>query len=338
MSQFETRGTSHGSDRNQKRFVHLNHLMYKQHKRKIEVPVTICIAAICEGGVIFGAADRMKTAGDVQFEPEGKKIFGLTSSVVAMTAGDAAIQVAILKNVYIEIRSRIEKAPNVWLTVNEIADIYQKFFNLEKQHRAENEILAPLGLTTETFISRQKEMSRDSVKSINNELINFEIDPVGVILAGVDQEGGYIGAHLYTVEDGDKRCWDTIGFAALGYGGRHAESQFMLAQHGPASSLASTLLLTYSAKKRAEVAPGVGSETDLIMIGPQLGTATTVVIKVQDKLEKTYQTLVEEEEVIHSTIRQDFKKYVDEIRKLSVEKPQTPKPDDKSEPNGGEKS
>ena len=47
--------------------------------------MTICIATIANG-CIFGAADRMKTAGDIQYEPAIAKIIKLTSSMTAMTA------------------------------------------------------------------------------------------------------------------------------------------------------------------------------------------------------------------------------------------------------------
>jgi hypothetical protein len=42
----------------------------------------------------------------------------------------------------------------------------------------------------------------------------------------------------------------------------------MLAGHSPFSSSPETLLLTYLAKKRSEIAPGVGKGTDMFIIGP----------------------------------------------------------------------
>jgi hypothetical protein len=35
------------------------------YKSKKERPLTVCIAAICAPGIILGAADQMKTAGDI---------------------------------------------------------------------------------------------------------------------------------------------------------------------------------------------------------------------------------------------------------------------------------
>jgi len=45
----------------------------------------------------------------------------------------------------------------------------------------------------------------------------------------------------------------------------------MFANHTRLRSFAETLVLTYSAKKRAEVAPGVGEATDMFTVGPLLG-------------------------------------------------------------------
>ena len=51
--------------------------------------MTVCIATITSGSVI-GAADRLNTAGDVQYEPETSKIYSISNSIAAMTSGDAA--------------------------------------------------------------------------------------------------------------------------------------------------------------------------------------------------------------------------------------------------------
>ena len=74
---------------------------------------------------------------------------------------------------------------------------------------------------------------------------------------------------IFVVRDGYLSCEDVVGFASVGSGSRHAESQMMLARHAWNADLDPTLLTTYLAKKRAEVAPGVGTETDMFMItGP----------------------------------------------------------------------
>src|SRR6266446_8708177 len=94
------------------------------------------------------------------------------------------------------------------------------------------------------------------------------------LIMGVDNIGDEVSPHIYTIHNTHISCDDRIGFSAIGSGSRHAESQFMLARHAWNRDTAETLLLTYSAKKDSEIAPGVGEETDLFMIGPAFGSTT----------------------------------------------------------------
>ena len=280
--------------------------------------MTIYIAALCEGGIIFVAADRMKTAGDIQFEPHTLKIFGVSTSIVIMTAGDASFQRDIFNDVYNTVIERIKKDSKNWWRVKDVTELYVRFYNLARLKRAESAILAPIGLDHDSFITRQSEMSQVFVNSITKKMLHFEVPTVSAIITGVDTEG----AHIYVVNDDVFSCWDTIGFASIGIGSRHAGSHFMYARHSPSSPLPEALLLTYYAKKWAEVAPGVGKETDMFMIGPQLGTLTEIVHEVKNKLEKEYQQIIKKEEKIHAEARKEVNRCVEEIQKTAIEKQQ----------------
>jgi len=86
------------------------------------------------------------------------------------------------------------------------------------------------------------------------------------IIAGMDETG----PHIYSIDsDGVSSCNDSAGFAAIGIGARHAESQFMFQHFAPHWHIGPALILLYTAKRRAEVAPGVGSETDMFLIAPK---------------------------------------------------------------------
>jgi hypothetical protein len=129
------------------------------------------------------------------------------------------------------------------------------------------------------------------------DLINFEIPYTSVIFAGVEP----LGAHIY-IDDGNVRCNDVIGFAAVGIGARHAESQFMLARHAYNSPLVDTALLTYIAKKRSEIAPGGGEATDMFTAGPQLGS----LVLLQPELIAGFdQNLKSKEEQSHDDARKE---------------------------------
>jgi hypothetical protein len=199
--------------------------------------VTVCIAARCLDmttgvGAIIGASDRMITSGDITFESNAPlKQVALTTSIVVMTAGDAAIQDEVLRDVFNIVSQRVKAEPTSWWNVREAAELYVKFFQIARAKRACNSILAPFGLDSESFLTRQHEMSDNFVSQISGELINYKLDGdsdgVHTIITGIDLDG----PHIYSIFDGYIVCCDTIGFAAIGSGARHSESQFMLNRH-----------------------------------------------------------------------------------------------------------
>jgi hypothetical protein len=237
--------------------------------------MTICVAAICKAlpphdqyYMVVGAADRMLTAGDIEFEPEQPKIVSLTPSVFVLLAGDSALQTEIMQNVYRTVVDRVATEPKNWWKVHDVAQIYSDNFNKARLKRAQASILQPLGLTLETFGERQRVLSPEFVRDLSFQLQTFEFPrSVAAIVCGVDLDG----AHIAVVRNSQFENVDAVGFAAIGAGDWHANSQFMFSKHTRARGFAETLLLTYSAKRRAEVAPGVGSATDMFTVGPFLG-------------------------------------------------------------------
>ena len=175
---------------------------------------------MCDVNTILGASDRMVTAGDVQFQPPQPKIWQLTTSIVAMIAGDIPLQTEILIELTAEVNRRIKANPQDWLNVKDVADLYSHYYSDIRRRKAEKRILHPLGLDSNTYISRQKEMSPELVSKVANELVNFELPVVEVIFSGIDTSGG----HLYIVRDGSVTCEDQIGFAVIGIGYSHANS------------------------------------------------------------------------------------------------------------------
>ena len=135
---------------------------------------------------------------------------------------------------------------------------------------------------------------------------------------------------LYAI-DGDKAaCMNTAGFAAIGIGKSHAESQIMLAGHSPMRSLSDSALLVYTAKKRAEVAPGVGKETDMVTIGPQIGTFSKIEDKHIGYLDKIYDRITKSNKSILNKAQEEVSKYVEELKRerdKALEQ-QAPKPSD----------
>src|SRR5438876_6829949 len=90
-------------------------------------PVTICVAAICKGYApneqlyaVVGAADRMITSGDIEFEPEHVKIVRVTNSVFLLLAGDSALQTEIIQGLWKVVHDRITAEPQNWWKVKDI--------------------------------------------------------------------------------------------------------------------------------------------------------------------------------------------------------------------------
>jgi 20S proteasome alpha/beta subunit len=266
--------------------------------------------------MIVGASDRMLTSGDIEFEPLQTKIYLLSDKVVAMTAGDAAAQITIFSETHNDISNR------GLVRVGEMAESWAGHFAEYRLRRNEAAILRPLGLDFKKLLARMGELPNELVLRLQGEMRMRKLD-AQTIIAGVDEDG----AHLYVVADpGTSICYDSIGFAAIGYGEWHARSQFMFNQYTKDWPFARTLLLTYSAKKRGEVAPGVGKTTDMFTI---MGTHLEVPSSMIDKFEAIYgESRVRERESTDKAL-EEADQYIDELLKAveeEAEKSETQQP------------
>jgi hypothetical protein len=93
----------------------------------------------------------MLTAGDIEFEPNVKKIRYFTSSCAAMIAGDANLQSEIVQAVQLAMKERIESATD-WIPISEIARTYKREVDNSIRRIVEDRILAPFGLTMQEFV------------------------------------------------------------------------------------------------------------------------------------------------------------------------------------------
>lgn len=270
--------------------------------------MTVCIAAIYEETGVFSASDRMITAGDVQFEPSIEKVRYLTSSCLVMFAGDAAMQAEIIQATQNMITEEIQRAPQQWLTIKSMAETYRDEMGAALLARAARRILSPLGLTVDGFMSRQKELSPELVRDLSREMLNYHGPDMEGIVCGIDTSG----PHIYTVDNGSVNCRDHVGFAAIGAGYWHANSQLMGFRQSPRTSLADTLLNVFFAKKKAEIAPGVGEATDMyITMG--LGSSSTLRDRVAEELERRYAEEQRRQQRVANTSRRKINTFVQGI-------------------------
>jgi hypothetical protein len=134
------------------------------------------------------------------------------------------------------------------------------------------------------------------------------------------------GSHIYEVHDGESGCFDAIGYAAIGAGARYARAHFMMSSQVIFVLCSRTLWATYLAKKRSEVAPGVGEATDIAMLGPQLGgnvyfSKNPAIIKQLESVYKRTRQMEEKARKTHQKKWWNMSKNSDEMPRKSLLRP-----------------
>jgi hypothetical protein len=287
--------------------------------------LTVCVAARCNESAIFCAADRMVTIGDMEVESPTPKIVMLTSSIAIMTSDDdAAYHTEIITDAYATIARRITDEREKWWTVREVVDLYIERRISHKQARAERDILKPLGLNYNEFSLRQKTMDTDLVRQIAMDLVNYKTPLMSAIITGIDPAG----AHIHIVHDGESGNIENgshtmIGYAAIGAGQRHATAELLRASQSFKTDIPKTMWNVYLAKKRSEVAPGVGDATDVYMIGPALGAHTDFSHNntIKEQLETVWTETRRREEETRHYAAEEMTSYVKKLAE-DAEKPQ----------------
>jgi hypothetical protein len=292
--------------------------------------VTVCIAALCKwdgllnlnGPIVVGASDRMLTSDDIEFQPPRTKVFLITNSIYALTAGNSSMQTELCNRTFKEVGRRIAVTPDKWFKVEDAAEIFSREVITHRRAQISKIVLEPLGLDWNTFVSRQKEMSPDWLSDITDQILKYKLG-ISTIISGLDEDG----AHIYVVNGmGIISCDNSVGFAAIGVGKRHAESEFMFAGHTPYAGFAETMLRTYGAKKRAEVAPGVGKATDMFVIG-SLGAATLIPEEAKIlRIDQIYEALEISKGSATVQANADCAKYIEDELKAAIGQQQQQQP------------
>lgn len=288
--------------------------------------VTVCIAAVCEfpleGGLgIIACSDRMITTGATTFQPQTAKKYGfepIANNVMGLIAGNISPQVAIFDATY----RRLLGAPST--KTRNIAEMYAQEFAAFQRRIAQEEVLDPFGLTHSEFVERQRRMDPEFIRRIAGDLSNISVG-IETIIAGVDDEG----AHLYVVRDrasvlgsglaGTAHIESAVGFAAIGMGAEHAYSQFSLANYARRWPLSRALFLLYSAKRRAEIAPGVGDASDWYFI--TRSGASALNDEIIRQLDKEYRREVAVESKRRHALDERVEAFVQDIVKTPPPKP-----------------
>lgn len=150
-------------------------------------------------------------------------------------------------------------------SIKKIANTINTFYQQNRLKVIEDTFLLSRGLTQEQFIKDGAKILPLQIYQLIDQVVatfNFNLD---LIVAGLDGQGPTI----YGIRNpGVIDCYDSIGFHTIGSGGMHGILS-LVDTYDPDSGKAEILYSVFRAKKVAEVAPGVGKNTDLGMISSE---------------------------------------------------------------------
>lgn len=271
--------------------------------------VTVCIAAICKNEfgnqAVVMVSDRKFTAGSHTYQPNQTKHISFSSSVVGMIAGSISNHAAMCQSTMRSLAA--DPAP----TVETVAKFYAQSFSELRARQAERALLAPCGLTLYS-LTHDNSIPHELATHLMERVRRYALDEE-FISAGIEPSGV---AHLWKVYDpGWETCEDGAGYAAIGSGAEHAMAHFMHFGYTRDWTVARALFLAYSAKKRAETDPFVGSHTDVAVIGPGQIAYGPLNDSLHDDLEKAYYDSAMDEIKVLGGHYEQFEKKVEQFLK-----------------------
>jgi hypothetical protein len=258
--------------------------------RRGSVRVTVCVGVVFKwnynqvesGAAVITVSDRQITAGDIEYEPPQVKVCFLTPRLIILVAGSYPIHSEALLLTQQTLLGNPELDPGV------IAETYASYIRKIKARLARQTYLSPLGLDKDSFFSKQKEFSSEFLLKLTTQIQNFDAGETEALLIGSDDRV----THLYMIDQNSHVTYhNDVGFAAIGIGAWHAKSQLMRAGYSNQWTYAPALALAYTAKTAAEVAPGVGKETDMYVVNrlgwmPVLPELKNKIVELHEEFDK----------------------------------------------------
>ena len=246
--------------------------------------MTICIGVLCDNRrKAIAVSDRMLTSFDqtLAFEHDEPKIVQLFDNCVTVTAGQATLHQPIFQAVCSEIR---ESKPRISDVAKKIKNKYQ-----ESRRRFMNDfIFSRRGLTIEQFYQSQNSLDEGTIIELNTEMDEFDLELV-IIVLGVDENSV---AHIYSINNpGFSVPHDPLGFCSIGTGIRHADPIFAYRRFTPSFPLKRAIYVAYEAKKKAELAGGVGPTTDIAIVSDNKEGSKFLSQKIINQLDDIHQEM-----------------------------------------------
>ena len=225
--------------------------------------MTICIAALYENGKgCVLASDQMTTAHfpiGYEFENEEvKKIVKVRDKTVAymLIAGDVLFANEVLEAV----RKDVDEKGLTGASV--MAELFRQHYQKVRREHIIRSQIEPRGLSLEEYYKEHQSLMKEVVTMIDRALVTYNTR-TELIVAGFDEENCSV---FSVMNPGDLFCHDAIGFAAVGSGAPHAVYSLIESEYKKSMDGKAVYELVEKAKHRSEVAPGVGSKTEIISI------------------------------------------------------------------------
>ncbi len=242
-----------------------------------ETLLTQLIGAICEDGQkVIALSDRMISTGDMTltFEHPRMKAERLSDKAFVLTAGTVH-EPDLLRQAREEAKGKDR--------ILDIAEVLNVIYQDTREKHIVDEVIRPkTGLKSfDEWRKAQKGLHDHLVMTLNEEIANYGLG-LTLMLVGFDDEG-----HLIRINDpGTYRSYDTLSYCCLGMGTRHSDNTFAWYRYSRLFSLNDALYIAFEAKKKAEMAGGVGSSTDILIIDKR--GALEVAAETIENLEAIY--------------------------------------------------
>ncbi|MGD0515976.1 MAG: hypothetical protein ABSA26_00440 [Thermoguttaceae bacterium] len=233
--------------------------------------MTVCIAAICDSGkTIVAATDRMFTLpGIVEFETVEGKIEPIGKTCVVLAAGHSPNATEVIATII----DRLQGNQSPLRT--KLAEVVKQAYCTVRAEQAETSIVTSMlgadyirwkdrNVFLPTYLEKQPQIY-GQMAMVQSQQFNLSVE---MIVAGIDGKGAFV----YQISNpGVLLPLQKLGYASVGTGALHAVIYLSLCGQTPQRNVAETIAHVYTAKRIAEVAPGVGCKTDVVVIDEKRG-------------------------------------------------------------------
>jgi hypothetical protein len=195
----------------------------------------------------------------LQIEWSGPRWKGavLDKTHLVLVSGDFAIHSAVI------MRANDYLKNNPSITTLEIANLIAGLIIDYTMKDAVRLYLAPLGMNEKSFMESSKLMNGEISLDLSNRLILHNVEVEALVL-GCDSKND---AQIYKINNnGLVSCHTDFGFASIGIGQVHSDAHFMSENYRHNVGYYRAAYETFCAKKRSELAPGIGVETDMMIV------------------------------------------------------------------------